>query len=959
MDGGMPRLRRRLSSGSDSFERSVYDDILDKVKELGSDDDDESGFDAIAYLAQCSVDGFHVFDVVTGLATSYADAFGPENNGETGMRVRVLLLDLLRPSLTVVDYNPEIVGAALAVLSGGQSYWDLVDKELPAPACDPAAMFLRDGDLLDKLLNASNSRWPYEALPFLKLMRTLASCRNSQKPGVIDVTLILLELPSFTFTLQPGFRDYQTTDEEENGNIVQLTRPVRFFESRKQHGTALVPGDGNALVVVSDTDGIPAGTKGRVISETNPVVAIWFHKFNGLRYFGRLLETALSSSDTVDAILNSKIDGDSLSEIIGMLAALLTSSYQVGLKGDGGYSASDAALKILEEASDGVGRNRDVISIIFDVFEEELQRQYTQPDVSGSLDVLVNCIQFIHAVLLLLPGRVWPLLSRSSLLDIEGRGDKLSAIVAGTEMVVGRYEFLGSCIRVLDLLVEDVLSWAVVRKGGSKFVARFEGVGTGIPEKVMKNVLLAYVRITVDVFESAPNWRFAVLDEQLVLGTQITSIFNKILSSVYGVDDAENLTSKITGVLAPSAEYLLGIFLSPASSNLPIQPILQVFNDGIGTPSSTLFLKTLHLWTGRVVEVLRFCSLLVKIGTLLRKPTSNLEKQLFKTAPLLARLYVVQESYRAPVVSLLEALVISASSVNVDEEPPSLLGHLGPEAAKNFLCVLATLGKPLESDDLEVSIWRLLSAVVSNRQQWFSIYLLTGDSPRSAMKDAKSVKLEKPLLSVALDALSDIDNTPITKALAMLEFVAFAKDFWPWAMSDLHKHPKFLTAISDFVSKLKPQGPTTDITKQIEACNKTHMASFVAEILAMCIHNLRQIGDTSLAKQLIGKIQYFTDVAVAVPSYNASLQANLKRNFEAKFPGCSLMQFKRTQINKREFGRDYFYDVELAGSMLSFDQAWAGRKNDGLREELMIANVNLSVVESQVVSIHSGDAFLG
>jgi hypothetical protein len=37
--------------------------------------------------------------------------------------------------------------------------------------------------------------------------------------------------------------------------------------------------------------------------------------------------------------------------------------------------------------------------------------------------------------------------------------------------------------------------------------------------------------------------------------------------------------------------------------------------------------------------------------------------------------------------------------------------------------------------------------------------------------------------------------------------------------------------------------------------------------------------------------------------------------------------------------------------MLSSDQAWTGRKNDGLAEELTKANVNLSLVDAQVVSV--------
>jgi nuclear pore complex protein Nup188 len=67
------------------------------------------------------------------------------------------------------------------------------------------------------------------------------------------------------------------------------------------------------------------------------------------------------------------------------------------------------------------------------------------------------------------------------------------------------------------------------------------------------------------------------------------------------------------------------------------------------------------------------------------------------------------------------------------------------------------------------------------------------------------------------------------------------------------------------------------------------------------------------------------------------------------YSGCSLQDFKRTRLEVREFGREYFYDIKFADKMLNSDQAWIGRKNDGLAEELAKANINLSLVDAQVV----------
>jgi nuclear pore complex protein Nup188 len=119
----------------------------------------------------------------------------------------------------------------------------------------------------------------------------------------------------------------------------------------------------------------------------------------------------------------------------------------------------------------------------------------------------------------------------------------------------------------------------------------------------------------------------------------------------------------------------------------------------------------------------------------------------------------------------------------------------------------------------------------------------------------------------------------------------------------------------------------------------------------MYLYHSRQLGKTAPVTDLLPHIEFYTRCAVSAPSYNVSLHANLKRNFEAMYSGCSLQDFKRTRLEVLEFGREYFYDINYADMMLNSDQAWTGRKNDGLAEELAKANVNLSLVDAQVVSV--------
>ncbi|KAH0537326.1 hypothetical protein FGG08_005880 [Glutinoglossum americanum] len=943
---------RRHSIGSDiSSEPGMYDEILEDLMKSTALDEDP-----IAYLAKSAVNGNSVFEVIQRLATEFCVPRCAGVGGEDGLHMRIVLLHLVRASLEWVEYGPEVLLAALSLVQGGGGYWEFVDAPAVPARLDPAHVFLTNQLLCEKLLDAAIYRFPYEPIPFLKLFQALSSSWLSEPvddQGALSIIPKLEKISTFTQVLPPNFTSYELAHEEDGRNMVQLTRNLSLFGWRDGQQASLR--NREALMETNGVGGsdIPAGTPGIILFESRPMVAIWNHKYSALKYIGKVLESTLMDSGVVENATGTGLDEDVIGDMVGLITMLLTSSTKAAQIRDDVTSAPEAARRVLEDASDGLERNRDVIAIIFDLFEEELQERQLHPGMDRSMGLLVNCLHFTYALIPVLPGRVWAFLARSGLLRIDGRGGKLAAVVAGTEMVSGRYEVLTGCIRIFDSLVEDAVTHSISRKGSSRAVARFSSptaMATGVSEKVMKDILLAFARTVVDVFESSPAWKFAVLAERLEIGTNIVSIMNKIMCYSYSIDDSLDLNSKVTCVLAPTAKFLSEVFLSASPNDNAIRPILQIFCEGVATPNSTLFLHTLHSWTAQVQATLKFSTTLIHVGRMLRLPTPHLEKQLFKTSPLLARLYAAHETYRLPVVALFESLVVSAAAS--EQEPPSLLGHLGPETAKNFLSVLSNLGKPIDDDELDIQIWNFLSAVVSSRQQWLSIYLLTGNTPRGSLATGEDKSQPKaprgePLLAVALNSLVEIESLPPRRALAMLEFVALAEDYWPWAMADMHKHPKFVNAISDFIGNLDTRAPTTG------NANKIRMASFIAEILAMYLHHSRQLGDISPVKTVMPKLEYFIKNAISALSYNLSLHSNLRKNFEMKFPNANLLNFKRTQLQRRYFGFDYFYDLDMATKLLRFESAWNGIKNDGLYYDVMQANINLSVVEAQVFLLHS------
>jgi nuclear pore complex protein Nup188 len=113
----------------------------------------------------------------------------------------------------------------------------------------------------------------------------------------------------------------------------------------------------------------------------------------------------------MDGTNGGTVDRDSVSDIIGTFAGLLLGNSKAAEAApDSAATLRDDARTLLVSASSGMGPNRDIVTVIFDIFEEELQRQSASFGSEVSLEVLISCVQFIHALVPLIPSRVWPLM---------------------------------------------------------------------------------------------------------------------------------------------------------------------------------------------------------------------------------------------------------------------------------------------------------------------------------------------------------------------------------------------------------------------------------------------------------------------------------------------------------------------------------------------------------------------
>ena len=959
-------LRRRSSTGSDtSLQSLLVEDVYDAITMTAVHGD------PISYLAMNAVRQDNVFDVVSTIASDYCTSFGFQHGGRPGQKMRIVLLGLIRSCVDFIQYQPVLISTLVAVLTGTERFWDLLDRSVVAHDDQPSTLFIRDQALRQKMLLVAASRFPYESVPFLEFCRALAFQYTSSDGSETAPWANLEELDTFTCRLPLGFEATSPIREEEEGDFIKLTDTLSVLVGSEETDLlAKSNSNQDSSRAFSTTKSstaqvaIPAGTTGVIQSETRPFVVGWNHQYQGLAYMGRILQRVSVTSSSVGSP-NAVISPVLIAEVIQLISFLLVSAMKNPSVERDNSLLLESAQSILGQASDGLDRNQDIISVIFEIFDRELHDPQQTTSEDTSLDVLVQCIQFANALLLLMRDRVWPFLGRSGLLGIGQEESQLSWVVS-QEMAVSRYDFLLGCVRLYEALIEDTVSHGVSRKIPVKALARFgstDSLGSGVSHITMQNVLLSFSRSMIDVLESTMSWRFMVPADRMEINQRLCSAFEKTLMYCYGVNDNPDISQKITSPLAKAAEYITEAFLSTSNNDFIVKPLLNIFSSAIDTRTTTLPTFKEQYQLGETAAALDLASTLLRVNTMLHQPPPHLEKELFKATPILAKVYTVHEGYRLPVVKLFDILLSSSATGN--RQPPSLLGHLGHDGANRFLEVLSKLDQPLSNDALSVAIWSLLTAIVSKRQQWFAMYVLTGSTPRESLKDKKEQSeskpgIEEPILSIALNNLCSPDKINPSKAVAMLEFVATSADYWPWTFTTMSQHPHFLKAISEYAARIGSLTIATRArsTKASHDYNSLQMASYMAKILAMYTHYTQQMDNQKFARSLVPHLNYLIKNAISAPGYNNSLHGNLRANFEAKFPGCSLADFKRTELGQAALGEFFFYNIDFASKVLSHEPAWQGRKSQGFVEEFRRANINLSVVEAHVVSLTLYSYFL-
>ncbi|RDA83720.1 hypothetical protein CP532_0227 [Ophiocordyceps camponoti-leonardi (nom. inval.)] len=942
---------RRNSAGSIlSIESSKFDGFLESASGL-------KDLQLVEQLAAGVMAQGRVFNIMADMATS----LGPSADGSmtplVSSRIRTAFLELLKVSYPVVGYRSEPLGSLLSLLAPGHGYWDLSSKDALSPAQDVVACMLHDDHAMEFYFQQALDRFPYEFVPFITMCRRFCAIPQLDDDRSDLVLGLLRRTPTLTFTLPEAFSGYELVQEDENTNSFCLTQEIPLIA---------LSSSWSRRCIEDDVYRLPVGTLGRFVTDSGRVVVVDY-PHSTLSLLGRQLEINLAKEGYQSEL--GMLQPDDVAEVIFLLSVLFRAENLRAEQTSSGNALIHGESDLFQEVGRHISGGKDIITVVCETMDYFMQDEWAMAD-DVAVRVLNACVTFLDATLPVQPSRVWSYLARSELLSSESRAGKLAKITGTLDLVSGRFDLLMSSVSFFSRLVDTAMCSGVQRRANNKLACKQKldsNPWLATADRVLARVSLSVAQATIDILESTSTWRFESETGRLSVLNKVVPVLDKFVLYSFSMGELPSSDSlmgespssdSLTSCLRPAASYIVDCFMTPATGTLRYGPILSSLGAAFASSDCTLYPRRAAIVQSQACSVLGFSTTLLRAADYLGRSSAMLESYLFKSSTLLARLSASPRPVRVPVILLLEALVINAGKST--GEPPSLLGYLGPQISKSFLQSLSRLGKPFALTQDVKAIWSFFSSILRNRQQWMSNCLLTGQTPREAMKDrGKREELAADSVFVgALAKLKRLKDLESVEALAVLDFVASAQNYWPWTIFTLLKDTSYIDGLRAYVRELKSSQLTVK-TDGIRTGLDARKAAYVAETLAMQLYHARHQGTAKKdAQSLVTDIDYYLRDGVEAAGYNKSLHNNFAKNFSTKYFGCSLELFKRTSLVARELGENYYYDLDRADDMLRFDPGWLGRRGDGFKKEMELANANLSLVDAQIALFHAWEFLL-
>ena len=397
--------------------------------------------------------------------------------------------------------------------------------------------------------------------------------------------------------------------------------------------------------------------------------------------------------------------------------------------------------------------------------------------------------------------------------------------------------------------------------------------------------------------------------------------------------------------LASAAQYLLENFLSEAASDTLLQPLFQELAEIVDKTSTSLSSRASILRQSVALASLDLIYQLIRLNYFLNYPTSNVTRKVHENIQLLVNLFVSHNDLRLPVVRMLDAAMRDTGGIS---KPMPILEALSESAAKAFIECLSTLGLSETNPKLSAATWSFFSNAIVRKQQWITVYLLLGQTPRESLK-GNTTSSPIAIIRLASARIANLEMLDPEEAMKVLEFADYTANFSVNTMIEIVKNKESRASCLRYLSNLQPVKKDVDISAEIPI--RFQIAAQIVNILAQLVNQSNQRKEKTALRHIIPNIKYLIEHGASSPLYNSSLHHTIQKNFEDLFPGRHLRHFKRTEFSQPKLGDRFYYDKTLADTIFHQNQAWKGKMDKGFNREFARANINLSLVEAQVVSL--------
>ncbi|KAL9093379.1 MAG: hypothetical protein Q9159_000233 [Coniocarpon cinnabarinum] len=897
----------------------------------------QSGEATAEQFMRAAIQGFDLYAQCSQLATIAETILGRHLfTLESCSLIRRMSLSCLNEVSKIASYDAALVEALIIVIRGQQSWPSAVPPPFPELQVDLVKTFWRNPPLVH-LLDEAIARYPFEFRPLLLLSEALvvADVRD------VEVLERLKKLQTIAERVPEVFAGYEAAREQELDNCFILREDLPVFPrwNDKQISLPSQPGISSEHES-SNTFLIRQGTEGLAFSKDHHPVIAWKYEHSLTTYMGKWLYQAHQRQ------LWWSISDEELQATIIDCLRLLHSIAETILVREGILEAS----AVLLEVGEALPPHTDIFSLITDILEDLLARSFREDD-ADFVRSIAACFSSIATIAKITPGRVWPFLARVVLSDGGSDEGRLLTAVSSYARAENAPALVSGLLDLSDTLMNDIVTNAAARAGPNRTQStRFEEeieLDPGIPAKQMAHILSALTRFLLDFLQDATEWCFISQFEQAQTTQRAIDILRRLLRYSH-VGMNESTRSSVLSPLCHAGHSIVSCFLYNSPSSLAISRLLAYISPLASASARHFDPPLLSSLMSLALSSVDFITSLLSLADSTRVVPIQFLQCLSEGVPNLIRVYASYKSMQTVTANLLARVAQAIGGSQQDQV--SLFASFGAATGRDAVAVLGDLTDLADDSGLACARWRLFSACISNKQSWFSSYLITGTVPSRAHQsyenNVSTIDSRDSVLTIALDTVSSVSSLSSPAAVASIQFVADALNYWPWSFERIRTHPRFLSRMTEHLDQLDWQPRSRQAYETRKLICHAFGASLICEIFAMCFHSTRLTGNTGFMKEWSPQIPLLDQPGFKDPYYQKALHRRFQHNFEGKFPGLLVEDFKKGAAVQAP--EDSYYDLECVQDVLrepkSHDHAQASL---GFWHEFEYASNNLCLVAAQ------------